>query len=930
MSTQLIDFESGSPTTGDSGERADTVAIKPIVPGDRVQSAVIDRPLENLRARTEELRGKVEELLYRADADKWVITGGNNIGQVTVPGVAAFPTVSWNSTTGIFTMSAHAVIQPFMAPNTDLFATQTYVFDATDTFAFAANDDALAGDILYDYQLANSIRIIWETATLGVGVFCTATLEGNPDHILRIIIRDDNTTNAAHVETALNLILGPAIPASPLKFTLTGPGTTFLDLTDIAGYTNVVMTGTYSRELHYLSTTQLNAFFATPANVLSVDGDGIGIWYEELTDSTLADRGGRRQATPTTLDDGTGLAPSTEVPSTKLFKFSTEPAKIPGAIPLCRRIGTYLVFVDGTVVGNGQTVQFGQSGLSPTWLQLADQAGADAGNTTIGCDAIVDSPSSLAAGTLRAQTVELLGHVNDRTVITDLAEDTGAASGATLVGSEAIADTPTSLIRGTVTSQTTALLTAVNARARIASPELITGNWQRLGPVISKDYHQNIDLSTRLDLSSHGGAWGPTVEFSDISRKAASTGNNIYWGNPKASSNDYHLLPQAHPIIGQCVCNVPISATYTPTSGMLSRVLVSLSGNVTTPRIYLTDPLDEFNYTAIDLSSYLPVGGPWVGTAICAVTDTRIAAMFTDETDHIVQCWDITDGTTINFSVVSGWGTGVVLPGTGPSVWAGDAIIASYTGSVLFTLNSWDAGNQGHIISAINVATHVVTSSGIGDALGNSTTYATGGLMCDTLYVYFTTLDYSSHIPRLCSATQLNLAVGAGGDLPKALGDADNEICCSLAFDGINIYAPVKTPSSASAAIWVYDVTDKRAAAISDPNFGGADASLYGELKYCCFDGVNLWVQEVAFGQLYLWAIDVGTIDSASGCYWRDVTPRRFPILRYSEINTDGGVTYANLGPITHDGSSVFTALESVGTSTLSSDMRRVTRACHR
>jgi hypothetical protein len=453
-------------------------AIKPIDAGERVQAAVIDRPFENLRARTEELRKKVEELLYRADADKWIITGGNIIGQVAGP-TAAFPTVTWDATAGSFTVSEAIVVQPFVSPNTDIFALQQYTFAAASTFIFEANDDVLglapvlSGDILYDYQLANSIRIIWEvSASLGAGVFCVATLEGSPDHIVRIVIRNDSSTLASHVEDALNTILAPVIAASPIKFSLGGLGTTVIDLADIAGYEDVVLTGTYSRELHRIATAELAAFFAIPAYTLTDDGDGIGIWYEELIDSNPAERGGRRQATPTTFVDAAPLVlpPNTEIPSSKLFKFSLEPNKIPGCIPLCRRIGTYLVFIDGTVVEHGQTAQFGLDNAADIYSA-----------------AIVDSPSSLAAGTIHAQMIESLGHINDRVVLTDLAQDTGASDGTTLIGAEAITGTPTSTTRGTQKNTNTELLAGINARARKSTREEITGNWTFSGDAVFTD-----------------------------------------------------------------------------------------------------------------------------------------------------------------------------------------------------------------------------------------------------------------------------------------------------------------------------------------------------------------------------------------------------------------------------------------------------------
>jgi len=425
MSNQLIDFESGSTTTGDSGERTTSTAIKPVLSGEGVKSAVLDRPLENLRARTEEIRKSVEDLLYRADADKWIITGGSGTGAVTVPGAAAFPTVTWNATagaTGTFTISEPIVIQPLMAPYRDIkgIGKGTHQYTITDSvpntviFSFYSR--------LFDYQLANQLRIIWEEADHAAisGGYCVATLEGSPAHILRIVIRDDGMTQGTNIDTALGLIL----PATAVSHSMGGTGSTYgstyVALSDITD-PDFVIKGNYSRELHRLTNTELVTFFGTTANHMHTDGEGLGIWFEEIIDSDPLTFGGRRQSTPDTAP-----APNTAVTASKLFLTTIESSKIHGAIPLCRRIGTYLVFVDGTVVGNGQTVKFGQKGteIVDIFALLADQAGADAGNTLIGCDAVTDTPLSLVAGTQRAQTVELLGDVNDLALeIDDLRED---------------------------------------------------------------------------------------------------------------------------------------------------------------------------------------------------------------------------------------------------------------------------------------------------------------------------------------------------------------------------------------------------------------------------------------------------------------------------------------------------------------------------
>jgi hypothetical protein len=214
--------------------------------------------------------------------------------------------------------------------------------------------------------------------------------------------------------------LAPVIAASPIKFSLGGLGTTVIDLADIAGYEDVVLTGTYSRELHRIATAELAAFFAIPAYTLTDDGDGIGIWYEELIDSNPAERGGRRQATPTTFVDAAPLVlpPNTEIPSSKLFKFSTEPEKIPGCIPLCRRIGTYLVFIDGTVVEHAHTATLGGEGAIDDLLARYVAH-------------INGSAENHAAGAITSTPYSWIAAANVGAVINEIVDDLAAVAGTT-------------------------------------------------------------------------------------------------------------------------------------------------------------------------------------------------------------------------------------------------------------------------------------------------------------------------------------------------------------------------------------------------------------------------------------------------------------------------------------------------------------------
>jgi hypothetical protein len=111
MAEQQVFFETGdyASNTHDSGERDDANAIKPTSDGERAIAENFNRPLENLRTRTEVLRDVAEEFLYKNDAVmRWSIMGGDHIGMgANVPEVG-----NWDSVAGTFEITENIVIQP--------------------------------------------------------------------------------------------------------------------------------------------------------------------------------------------------------------------------------------------------------------------------------------------------------------------------------------------------------------------------------------------------------------------------------------------------------------------------------------------------------------------------------------------------------------------------------------------------------------------------------------------------------------------------------------------------------------------------------------------------------------------------------------------------------------------------------------------------
>lgn len=333
---QYIDFEHGT----DTGERTDSDSIQPIIDGESVLGAVLNRPPENLRYRTELLRAFGDDTLYRLDSDRWIITGGTAAGV----GAAAPVLTSWSSTTGIFVTTGDMVLQPLMGPNTDVNEVGTFpIVDGGLSATFTVTTTRRA------YAHGNESRIIFEEAPTAElpGGNVAATLEGSPLHTLRVIVRDDGLTTVTQVYNAIVALGGGATVG--MTIVLTGDAATKIDLDLIpAEYRIWQATKVADRELNHIPASSFAAFFVTSANRLA-DGDSIGIYFPYMVDPT-GNSGGRRESTVTTTDPGSGSPPNTGVAYTQLFNSRVHPEYLPYAIPLCRRIGTSLIFVDGTMV----------------------------------------------------------------------------------------------------------------------------------------------------------------------------------------------------------------------------------------------------------------------------------------------------------------------------------------------------------------------------------------------------------------------------------------------------------------------------------------------------------------------------------------------------------------------------------------------------
>lgn len=420
MATQDVDFKVGDGTgTNDSGnpgtiypdEAAGIASIKKYSPGERVRAVVFNRPLENLRKRTETLKFETEAQKYLQDTDmRWIITGGTAAGLVSGHGQ---PYVTWVPADNKFTTSADIVLQPIAGPKTDKKGSITYVK--------AANWSITLSTDLYRFQEGHKLSIRWQEADPGtLPLRVTAEVLFEPYSTLVITLCDDGTTTIGDVTTALNTLAG----AGGFTHVISGSGYVLLGDILVDGIANPLydFAETYDRELHHIPASTFAAFFATES---LLSGDTLCLSYEWLVNPDGVTYSGRRQATESS---GTSTV---SLPG-QLFLADAHPDRLPLSIPICRRLGDDLFFIDGTLVRGDEwgTVYFGMNGYT---TQTFNSVTAPSGATLVGVSANTHAPGhksedvfNIAAGTLQATLVLLQTFINDKASL-DTAETVDGA-----------------------------------------------------------------------------------------------------------------------------------------------------------------------------------------------------------------------------------------------------------------------------------------------------------------------------------------------------------------------------------------------------------------------------------------------------------------------------------------------------------------------
>ncbi len=322
----LIEFRSAGDTGVDDPESVQPV--KNVEPADEI---VFARPTENLRRRTENLRGVVQDLLYYRDYSDLIV-------ELTTGGSIAWGGPTSTGGTGIVTVTGTLKVSPRAAPAAPVRGFLSIGTPSSNQITYAIGTSG------YATHGTNGITIEHRSAS---GQALSVNVSPGPHkHILVFF----DAANAAHTTSAVKNLVDSAIAADGLLAgklftTVSGAGV-------IAATAELLLSASADDESHWVAGTLITAL--TTSRKLNV-GDGVAIWYKytiepttDPTDPKGSVAGGRAESSITRGNHN--------IPAGSLFITSDEVRKIPGAIVLFRvALGGQLILLDGTRIAAGET-----------------------------------------------------------------------------------------------------------------------------------------------------------------------------------------------------------------------------------------------------------------------------------------------------------------------------------------------------------------------------------------------------------------------------------------------------------------------------------------------------------------------------------------------------------------------------------------------
>lgn len=461
-------FDELLPLAHGADDGQDTAAsVQPIVDDEMVWPDVSNRPTENLRVRTEILRRALESANYFHDYDRGLILRADAKFTFSMPAAGryelalggtgsslwVYPALTPGRMSGgrneggvVFCAnpSAAGAWTPYSGtPGSDDLILVAYR-QTTGQRGYADADDI--GITSAARSLGSNrifVDLVANPGVLGGVATIVATITGAPRTHIRVVYGTNTTpTTLADIIAFINAdrtSQGTYGVADFLRASSTGTTTN-----PPVAFTSGQVQGAYDAEAHQVTQAQLVAFFAAvdglgaQSNRLR-EGEGLAIGYPAgpVETGVPSPRGGRRQSLWDLPVDRVGTNTQNTSPALGWSLFSTgrEPEKIPGSIPIGKVIDGQFVFIDGTRLAPGETLDLGESRTTYAVLASTD-AGID-GSRLVGY-AGSGAWHADAGGTTSPQLPAATVNSSLSRIVADIARSTASQSGARRLGSEAV------------------------------------------------------------------------------------------------------------------------------------------------------------------------------------------------------------------------------------------------------------------------------------------------------------------------------------------------------------------------------------------------------------------------------------------------------------------------------------------------------------
>lgn len=325
-----IDFEKGV----DTGE-ADADAIVPYQNGENADASTLNRPVENLRNRTEVLRAEANLMRWVQRADRQMALWFSGSGSIT-----------WNGVGSNVTGSAglYLVLAPFLAPGatdgpgaTELqeeFSGTLYPSRRASLVVDNGGDSIVFLSNLFEYQGANniSVEIVDDPGSGGVVVDVTGDATVSDPSL---------QPGFDNIKVTYDSLLSHTLETIKNQVNAHPDASSLVTVEDRAG--NPATASAVEVSETYLSgglDSVLHRVVTTHFDLLTLDeGDTVAVWYD-----TASLR--RQSINELTFD----------IPSASVINLSEEPEKAPHSVPIFRVLEGRVVFANGFVLGDGESI----------------------------------------------------------------------------------------------------------------------------------------------------------------------------------------------------------------------------------------------------------------------------------------------------------------------------------------------------------------------------------------------------------------------------------------------------------------------------------------------------------------------------------------------------------------------------------------------